>query len=116
MNHNNDVLINVSNLGHTITSDIFIILKNVYFRTIETTLTTTETCGGGTIYRSTSRSKYFKWCYVYKTKKEIDVITYNTQLNVFNFCKQRPDFRNELLQEMLDNELEQFALQSELLF
>jgi hypothetical protein len=106
----------VANCGYKYTEDIFIVPENVYIRAINTEHHITQHPSGIVCHRQIDSNKYICWNYGTGLTREIDVLTYNTQLKVFNLLSEDEDFFNTNMEEILDKDLSQLASQSCLMF
>jgi hypothetical protein len=106
----------VVSCGYEYTDDIFIVPENVYIRAIQTEHCVTQHPGNVVSHKQTTNNKYICWNYGTGLTREVDITTYNTQLNLFNFLIEDDDFFNNTLEEILDKDLSQLASQSCLMF
>lgn len=106
----------VVNCGYEYTDDIFIVPANVYIRAIETKQYVTQHPGNVVNHRQVSSNKYICWNYGTGLTREIDIMTYNTQLTLFRFLQEDKDFNDTIMIEILDQDLSQLASQSCLMF
>lgn len=105
----------VINCGYEYTNDIFILFGNVYIRVLVTKQYTTQHPGNVVIHRSVQSDDYLCYCYAMQgTLRHVDAKTFYTQFSVFKLLKQNhPDFQDQMIQEILDNNLSAFAFMSE---
>lgn len=112
-----DFYTEVFNGGGEYTSDVFILLKNVYVRHLVTTYTVKSLHGDLIERRTTQSDRFVCWCYKTGIRREVDAKTFYTQFKLFKYLKEtHEDFIDDLVEEMLNNNLTQFAFLSEHMF
>lgn len=100
--------------GFEYTGDIFILLTNVWIRVGCQEMEVTSHPGDVVVYKTRYFDKYLCWNYKTNVRREVNADTFRLQFKVFNVIKEtHSDYHDNILQEILDNDLMQFAYHSE---
>jgi hypothetical protein len=104
----------VINSGYIYTSDIFILLTNVYMRVLSEKQYALKHPGNVMEHILRQSDLYLCWNYKTGVRRYVDVDTFRTQFKLYTFIKDtHEDAMDNLFQEILDNDLSAFAIHSE---
>jgi hypothetical protein len=105
---------NAFEMGSEITSNIFILPTCVYIRMITDKQHVTEHPGGIVEHRRIQYDEYICWDYKAGSKRYVDSKTFYNQLRKFkDLLITDENFRDKLVEEILNNDLSTFAFTSE---
>lgn len=104
----------IINSGFEYTTDIFILFGNVYIKIISYKQYALKSPNNIMTYKQSSSYLYLCWNYKTGVKRYVDFDTFSTQFRAFNLMKTTWDnFYDLMIEEILNNDLESFAFQSE---
>jgi len=107
----------VFNCGHELTSDLFIIEGNVYWRMLKTEHHVIQHPGNIVVHKTITSDVYFCWCYITKVRRFIDVKTFRTQFQYFSYVKRNHnDYMDKLCDAVMEHNLFDIAIRSEHLY
>lgn len=107
----------VFSCGLEYTTDIFIIEGNVYIRTLETKQYVIKHPGNVVVLKTSTKDVYLCWSYITHVRRYVDSSTFWTQYRFFDYVKRHhSDYKEKMLDAILDNDLFTLAIKSEHLF
>jgi hypothetical protein len=107
----------VINCGYIPTHDVFIVEGNVYWRLLTEKQYALKHPGDIMSYRLIQSDIFFCWNYKTGIRRYLDANTFRTQFKLFQFLKDTYEgYKDDLIQEILDNNLTTIIIYSEHLF